>query len=59
MARLVQTMLYAKRMFPYYTNVILAGIEADGECLESQTWYGRYLVLMVADVVTFTLLSTR
>ncbi|KAM0791843.1 hypothetical protein ACM66B_004100 [Microbotryomycetes sp. NB124-2] len=29
-ARLVQTMLYGKRFFPYYTNVILGGIMPDG-----------------------------
>ncbi|GAA6013410.1 hypothetical protein JCM10207_008834 [Rhodosporidiobolus poonsookiae] len=29
-ARLVQTMLYGKRFFPYYTYVILAGIDRDG-----------------------------
>jgi len=30
-ARMIQTMLYAKRFFPYYVYNILAGIEADGE----------------------------
>ncbi|GAA5985462.1 hypothetical protein JCM5350_004006 [Sporobolomyces pararoseus] len=29
-ARLVQTMLYGKRFFPYYCYVILGGIDADG-----------------------------
>ncbi|KAK4048975.1 Proteasome subunit beta type-6 [Microbotryomycetes sp. JL221] len=29
-ARLVQTMLYGKRFFPYYANVILGGIHPDG-----------------------------
>ncbi|CAH7674980.1 nucleophile aminohydrolase [Phakopsora pachyrhizi] len=29
-ARLIQTMLYAKRFFPYYVYVILAGIDHDG-----------------------------
>ncbi|GAA5845361.1 hypothetical protein JCM9279_004856 [Rhodotorula babjevae] len=29
-ARLVQTMLYGKRFFPYYSYVILAGIDRDG-----------------------------
>lgn len=32
-ARLIQTMLYAKRMFPYYVYNVLAGIEEDGESL--------------------------
>lgn len=30
-ARLIQTMLYAKRFFPYYVNNILGGIEEDGK----------------------------
>lgn len=29
-ARLIQTMLYNRRMFPYYVYNILAGIEVDG-----------------------------
>lgn len=29
-ARLIQTMLYARRFFPYYVNNILGGIEEDG-----------------------------
>ncbi|GHJ88560.1 hypothetical protein NliqN6_4962 [Naganishia liquefaciens] len=29
-ARLIQTMLYARRMFPYYVYNILSGIEEDG-----------------------------
>jgi len=29
-ARLVQTLLYGKRFFPYYTYVILGGIDRDG-----------------------------
>jgi len=29
-ARLIQTMLYAKRFFPYYVYNILGGIEEDG-----------------------------
>jgi len=29
-ARLVQTLLYGRRFFPYYAYVILGGIEADG-----------------------------
>lgn len=33
-ARLIQTMLYAKRFFPYYVYNILGGIEEDGQpCL--------------------------
>lgn len=30
-ARLIQTMLYAQRFFPYYVYNILGGIEEDGE----------------------------
>ena len=29
-ARLIQTMLYAQRFFPYYVYNILGGIEEDG-----------------------------
>lgn len=32
-ARLIQTMLYAKRFFPYYVYNILGGIEEDGMSL--------------------------
>lgn len=32
-ARLIQTMLYARRFFPYYVYNILGGIEEDGMCL--------------------------
>ena len=34
-ARLIQTMLYAKRFFPYYVYNILGGIEEDGSCYPS------------------------
>jgi 20S proteasome alpha/beta subunit len=35
-ARLIQTMLYAKRFFPYYVYNILGGIEEDGQpCLST------------------------
>lgn len=30
-ARLIQTMLYSRRFFPYYVYNILGGIEDDGE----------------------------
>jgi len=30
-ARMIQTMLYAKRFFPYYVYNILGGIEEDGK----------------------------
>lgn len=32
-ARLIQTMLYARRFFPYYVYNILGGIEEDGKSL--------------------------
>jgi hypothetical protein len=32
-ARMIQTMLYAQRFFPYYVYNILSGIEEDGEHL--------------------------
>ena len=32
-ARLIQTMLYARRFFPYYVYNILGGIEEDGMSL--------------------------
>lgn len=32
-ARLIQTMLYARRFFPYYVYNILGGIEEDGKLL--------------------------
>ncbi len=30
-ARLIQTMLYSRRFFPYYVYNILGGIEEDGK----------------------------
>ena len=32
-ARLMQTMLYARRFFPYYVFNILGGIEEDGKSI--------------------------
>lgn len=37
-ARLIQTMLYAKRFFPYYVYNILGGIEEDGSSLPSPSF---------------------
>lgn len=34
-ARMIQTMLYAKRFFPYYVYNILGGIEEDGKLLST------------------------
>ena len=33
-ARLIQTMLYARRFFPYYVYNILGGIEEDGKVFD-------------------------
>lgn len=41
-ARLIQTMLYARRFFPYYVYNILGGIEEDGMCLFGHTAMDRY-----------------
>lgn len=38
-ARLIQTMLYAKRFFPYYVYNILGGIEEDGKRVVSPSYY--------------------
>lgn len=37
-ARLIQTMLYAQRFFPYYVYNILGGIEEDGTLLPRLTY---------------------
>ena len=37
-ARLIQTMLYAQRFFPYYVYNILGGIEEDGESPSVPVW---------------------
>ena len=34
-ARMIQTMLYGRRFFPYYVYNILGGIEEDGTCVIS------------------------
>ncbi|KAG8832171.1 Proteasome subunit beta type-6 [Serendipita sp. 405] len=51
-ARLIQTMLYAKRFFPYYVYNILGGIEEDGEFL-SQLHSLQLLVPRVFIVLQF------
>ena len=38
-ARLIQTMLYARRFFPYYVYNILGGIEEDGASLTTLDLY--------------------
>jgi 20S proteasome subunit beta 6 len=35
-ARLIQTMLYGRRFFPYYVYNILGGIEEDGQSITSR-----------------------
>merc|ERR1712137_65728 len=42
-AAMLSTMLYGKRFFPYYTNNILGGIDADGKgCIFSFDPVGSY-----------------
>jgi hypothetical protein len=50
-ARLIQTMLYGRRFFPYYVYNILGGIEEDGEPSLSFAllfvylwWFGDFIV---------------
>lgn len=42
-ARMIQTMLYGKRFFPYYVHNILGGIEEDGE------WETTHLYITTSD----------
>ena len=45
-ARLIQTMLYAKRFFPYYVYNILGGIEEDGTSHRTITQLFIFFYLM-------------
>ena len=51
-ARLIQTMLYAQRFFPYYVYNILGGIEEDGKHVPffSSSRTGTHLLLINAQV---------
>lgn len=42
-ARLIQTMLYAQRFFPYYVYNILGGIEEDGEFISVFDMFSGFL----------------
>lgn len=42
-ARLIQTMLYAQRFFPYYVYNILGGIEEDGKHCSPPSQVAAYL----------------
>ena len=44
-ARLIQTMLYGRRFFPYYVYNILGGIEEDGK-LAFQYWAHSTVMLL-------------
>ena len=53
-ARLIQTMLYARRFFPYYVYNILGGIEDDGQfsfTTEVLTYYGTPCYIMSYDAI--------
>lgn len=52
-ARLIQTMLYARRFFPYYVYNILGGIEDDGTYSLGQITV--ILFLIYSDLVPFLL----
>lgn len=47
-ARLIQTMLYAKRFFPYYVYNILGGIEEDGQ------WRRLFLTLRLRAFISIS-----
>jgi len=47
-ARLIQTMLYAKRFFPYYVYNILGGIEEDGQ------WSRLFLTLRLRPFISIS-----
>ena len=54
-ARLIQTMLYAQRFFPYYVYNILGGIEEDGTSPSSRHTEARaYLVTQVPVLSTLS-----
>lgn len=55
-ARLIQTMLYAKRFFPYYVYNILGGIEEDGLSSPLHTSQYRHPHSICQELVLSTLL---
>jgi hypothetical protein len=57
-ARLIQTMLYAQRFFPYYVYNILGGIEEDGKLMPllGPLLFGRLTLACTQVPGPFTLL---
>ena len=55
-ARLIQTMLYARRFFPYYVYNVLGGIEDDGE-FTVKTDMIRHAVYKISPVLWYNFLS--
>jgi 20S proteasome subunit beta 6 len=56
-ARMIQTMLYGRRFFPYYVYNILGGIEEDGECAMGVSRCCEYL--LTAQALALSTLTTR
>jgi len=52
-ARLIQTMLYARRFFPYYVYNILGGIEEDGELVYLIASLTYHIVPRLYGIFTF------
>jgi hypothetical protein len=57
-ARLIQTMLYARRFFPYYVYNILGGIEEDGELNPSFESFPKSALTYIMKVPAPSTLST-
>ena len=55
-ARLIQTMLYAKRFFPYYVYNILGGIEEDGSSCSPPSSQHRHPHSICQELAPSTLL---
>jgi len=52
-ARLIQTMLYARRFFPYYVYNILGGIEEDGLSFVFVSTFPAKIGMVVIDVQVY------
>jgi hypothetical protein len=55
-ARMIQTMLYGRRFFPYFAYIIIGGIEEDGEL--SLTQYLQRKCSYVVQALARSTLST-